>query len=133
MKILKYFSLIFFLLLLITYFGVKDSFTPFERISINNPIFTIGDKNYQKALDEGKSVVKFKDMFWGLYPGGLAFKSVKEAKEYLKKNQETFDKFSSSWAIYELLGDYKLDTKVVKNQRYINKSLFIKKLAEDSN
>ena len=129
MKFVKYFAVVLLLSALAIWFGVKDALNPLQRTEIHQPIFTIGDANYQKALSEGKKVVKFGQMFWGLYPGGLAFSSPSEALAFARDNQNTLDKFLSGWAIYELSGDLAQDTYIKANQRYLNKSLLVLKQA----
>lgn len=128
MKIVKYFFLFIIILFVIGYFGVKDAFFVVNRTTSSNPIYTIGDKNYEKALKKGKKVLKFGEMFWGLYPGGIAFSSKEEAKEFALQNKEFLDKFSNDWKIYKLSGDFLLDTKILSNQRYIKKSMYIQSI-----
>lgn len=132
MKFIKYLILVLIVLFTIAYLGIKDNLDPLDRKIIEHKIYTIGDKNYEKALKEGKSIVKFGQLFWGLYPGGLAFKNEEKAKQYILKNKNLLDRFSSGWAIFELSGDYLLDTKEIKGQRYLNKSLFIKRVVYSS-
>lgn len=132
MKFIKYLILVLIILSLIVYLGIKDNLNPLNRKVISHKIYTIGDKNYKKALEEGKSIVKFGELFWGLYPGGLAFKNEEKAKQYILKNKSLLDKFSSGWAIFELSGDYLLDTKEIKGQKYLNKPLFIKRVVYSS-
>ena len=90
---------------------------PTIRENITDSIFTIGDKTYTKALNNGLRVVKFGPMFFCIYPGGKAFRSKSEAHEFMHKNN--WD--SSKWDVFKLSGDYKLD--VTGNN--INKSLLV--------
>lgn len=129
MKIVKYLLIIVLLLALVVWLGVKDALHPTVRAEIKQPIFTIGDLNYQQALQDGKNVVKFGPMFWGLYPGGLAFSHPDEAVAFISGNQPMLDKFSSGWAVYELAGDFALDTQQVGKRRFLSKSLLVKQLA----
>ncbi|MGS2722471.1 hypothetical protein ACVBEJ_01920 [Porticoccus sp. GXU_MW_L64] len=124
-KFIKYTAIVLVFSALIIWLGVKDAFNPIQRSEINSPIFTIGDLSYQKALSEGKGVVKFGPLFWGLYPGGIAFSNPGEAQDFILGNQELLDSFSSGWAIYELSGDMSLDTYRDGENRYINKSLLV--------
>lgn len=110
---------------LITWLGVKDALTPIKREYVQEPIFTIGDLTYAEALAQGKSVVKFGPAFWGMYPGGIAFNSAKEAEDYIKNNKELLNTFSEGWGIYELSGDFALDTDKDGDRHYTNKSLFV--------
>ena len=96
-------------------FGRKS--TPIERHNISTPIYTIGDKTYDLALNDKKTVVKFGPMFMGLYSGGLAFSSPEEAKKYMFENN--WDK--NKWDIYLLSGDYDIDV----TNGHINKSLMV--------
>lgn len=127
MKFVKYFFVVFLLSALIIWLGIKDALNPVQRTDINQSIFTIGDANYQQALSDGKNIVKFGQMFWGLYPGGLAFSTPSEALAFTRANQNALDKFSSGWAIYELSGDLDQDTYLKGNKRYLNKSLLVVK------
>ena len=68
-------------------------------------------------------------MFWGLYPGGLAFGNREEAISFINANQSILDDFSSGWAIYELSGELEQDTYLVDSQRHLNKSLFVVRLS----
>lgn len=127
MKIVKYGVVIIVCLVIFVWLGVKDALGPVQRTKVDQLIVTIGDASYQEALKQGKHVVKFGPMFWGLYPGGLAFSSTNEALEFARGNQNVLDEFSSGWAVYELSGDLAEDTYVKGNQRYLNKSLLVVK------
>ncbi|MCV6608963.1 MAG: hypothetical protein OIF32_12190 [Campylobacterales bacterium] len=130
MKVIKYVVLITISLGVFIWFGVKESLQPFQRENINQPIYTIGDINYQKALIRGKNIVKLGPLFFGIYPGGLAFKSKEEARNFVLGNEELLNQFSSGWAIYQLSGDFYKDSVSNNGQRYINKSLSIIKMAD---
>ena len=110
---------------LITWAGTKDALTPIKRERVEQSIYTIGDLNYAKALTQGKNVIKFGPIFWGAYPGGIAFNNVKDAEDYIKNNTELLDTLSGGWGVYELSGDFALDTEKNGDQRYTNKSLFV--------
>ena len=110
---------------LITWFGVKDALTPIKREHVQEPVFTIGDLTYAEALAKGKNVIKFGPAFWGMYPGGIAFTNAKEAEDYIKSNTELLNTFSEGWGIYELSGDFALDTDKSGDRHYTNKSLFV--------
>ena len=127
MKLLKHIVLALFLLAIVIWFGVKDALTPLQRSANNQPIFTIGDAHYQQALTDGKNIVKFGQMFWGLYPGGLAFSSPDEAVAYAQSNQQLLEQFSSGWAVYELSGDFAQDTYLKGKQSYLKQSLLVVK------
>ncbi|WOG27275.1 hypothetical protein [Endozoicomonas sp. 8E] len=85
MKFAKYLIILIIVLAAIVWFGVMDSFSPLVREDITHPIFTIGDASYQSALSEGKSIIKFGPVFWGLYPGGLAFKNCQRSHSLYAK------------------------------------------------
>lgn len=126
MKLAKYLISLIIVLAVTVWLEVKGSFTPLVREDITKPIFTIGDTRYHSALSEGKNVIKFGPMFWGLYPGGLAFKSVEEAIAFMQNNQSEQDELSSGWAVYELTGDFELDTYRSHEYRYLNQSLLVR-------
>ncbi|WP_448215697.1 hypothetical protein [Endozoicomonas sp. 2B-B] len=126
MKFAKYLLILIIAIAAIVWFGVMDSITPLVREDITHPIFTIGDASYQSALSEGKNIIKFGPMFWGLYPGGLAFKSAREATAFMQNNQSELDKFASGWAVYELTGDFEMDTHSSGQHRYLNQSLLVR-------
>ena len=88
------------------------------RTNIKKPIYTVGElSTYTPALKSRKKVVKFGPLFFGLYNGGLAFPTPKQARSYLTKN----DWDLSLWSVYELSGDYTIDV----TNGFINKSLLI--------
>ena len=124
MKLLKYLILFVLVTAGIGWLGVKDALTPIERKNTAHPIYTIGDVNYQTALKSETSILKFGKMFWGLYPGGLAFESPEAAISYMESNEHILEKFSSGWAVYELSGDYNLDTHG-SSPRYLNNSMLV--------
>ncbi|WP_252177155.1 hypothetical protein [Endozoicomonas sp. 4G] len=126
MKLAKYLILLVIILAVSVWFGVKDSFAPLVRNAITHPIFTIGDASYQNSLSEGKSIIKFGPLFWGLYPGGLAFKSTREAIAFMQNNQNMLDKFSSGWAVYQLSGDFQRDTYPSGQRHYLKHSLLVR-------
>ena len=128
MKYIKYFALIFTMLVTTVWLGIKDAIVPMKRTEISQAIYTIGDGNYKTALNDGKNIVKFGPMFWKLYPGGMAFATPNQARDFIQNNKEGLDQFSSGWAIYQLSGDLSLDTYQIDKQRYLNKSLFIKSI-----
>lgn len=99
--------------------------TPVVRETIIAPIYTIGEvKGYGEALAAGKRVVKFGPMFWGLYPGGLAFETADVAHAYLSDQGLDHNK----WSVFSLSGDYNIDA----TEGFTNKSLLVLKQAKDS-
>lgn len=109
--------------------GVKDALHPISRKDIQAPIFTLGDGTYLEALNTGKRVVKFGPLFWGAYPGGLAFADADKAAAYLYNHKSEFDHISSGWRVYQLSGEFELDTYAVGEQHYLAHSLLITQLA----
>ncbi|MCG7588186.1 hypothetical protein, partial [Photobacterium sp. OFAV2-7] len=83
--------------------------------------------SYAESIAQNKKVVKFGPAFWGIYPGGIAFREAKEAEEYIDNNKELLNEFSAGWAIYQLSGDFALDTKKKGDSHYINKSILVVK------
>ena len=95
------------------------------RSSVEEPIYAIGDKDFSVALSKGKRVIKLGPMFWGLYPGGIAFKTPAAALAYMKKKEMNRIKL----AVYRLSGNYELDVNQEGELHHIDKSLmFIEKL-----
>lgn len=105
----------------------KRFVTPVMRSEVERSLYTVGDANYEAALNNGKNIVKFGRLPFGLYAGGLAFSDPQEAWEYLQiigKDQE--------WGVYRLSGDFELDTKLVEDQRYTTVSLVVLEGVEPS-
>lgn len=125
MRILKYLVISLILLCVIIWFGVKDALHPIQSAPGSQPVYTVGDLHYLQALNNDKNVVKFGRMFWGLYPGGLAFSSPEEALLFVQNNQAFLDQFSSGWAVYELSGDYDQDTYISGERRYLKHSMLV--------
>jgi len=115
---------------LTVWFGVKDALLPSERAGNENSIYTLGNDGYRDALESGKRVVKFGPMFWGIYPGGLAFSSPREARNYFQANSQVFLSADQVWSVYQLAGDFHDDTYEKDGQKYIKKSLIVFKLVE---
>ena len=99
---------------------LKNYATPVQRDNINVPLYTIGDENYAAALKNGKNIVKFGRLPFGIYPGGLAFDDPLDAQEYLRSIGK-----ESDWGVYQLSGDYELDTKLVNGKRCTTESLLV--------
>ncbi|WOG27276.1 hypothetical protein [Endozoicomonas sp. 8E] len=43
----------------------------------------------------------------------------------MQNNQSELDNFSSGWAVYELTGDFEMDTHSSGQHRYLNQSLLV--------
>lgn len=125
MKLIRYLSIFILFAIGFIWFGTKDALIPMQREQISKPIFTLGDHSYQAAVSGEKRVLKFGPMFWGLYPGGLAFKTREEAVSYMLKHQSQLETVSKGWAVYQLSGDFDMDTYLSGEQMYINTSLVV--------
>jgi hypothetical protein len=95
--------------------------TPLRRETIQTPIYTIGDGNYSRALDDGKNIVKFGPLPLGLYTGGIAFDNQEDAWNHLRE----VGKQNDGWGVYRLSGDFDLDTYQTGARRYTDKSLLV--------
>lgn len=95
--------------------------TPTQREEISRPVYTVGDANYTEALEDGRNVVKFGKLPLGLYRGGMAFETVEEAESYLSK----IGKQQQGWGVFELSGDFELDTYSVGDKYHTNKPLLV--------
>jgi hypothetical protein len=91
------------------------------RNTIAEPIYTIAHKDYSVAVSEGKHVVKLGPMFWGLYPGAIAFKTPEDAAAYMTKKEMN----GKELAVYRLSGNYELDVSREGEPHRINKSLMM--------
>ena len=80
---------------------------PTVRDDVANPIYTIGERaTYSAALNSGADVLKFGPMVFGLYPGGMAFASAQDARDYLREHGWSPDR----WSVYKLSGDFVRDS-----------------------
>ena len=102
--------------------------TPLIRDDISKKLFTVGDETYATALADGKNVVKFGSLPFGIYPGGVAFDDVGAARDHLTE----LGKADSGWAVYELSGDFEKDTYDVGGSHYTDKSLIVVRQVEDN-
>ncbi len=125
MRKLQWVVLILVALSSLVWLGVKDAIAPVMRSDVDSPIFTVGDGHYRDALASGSQVLKFGRLFWGIYPGGLAFESAEAATQYLHLHKEELETISSDWSVYRLSGEYQLDTYVKDDQRYIKSSMLV--------
>jgi hypothetical protein len=99
-------------------YEVARAAKPTLRQDPAHPLYTIGERtSYSAALADKTRVLKFGPMFWGLYPGGLAFETPQKARDYLREN----DWDAARWSVYRLSGDYALDTA----QGHITRSLLV--------
>lgn len=129
-KWLIYAMVALMLVSLVVWAGVKDALQPVTREVIQSPIFTLGDATYQTALKADKQVLKFGPLFWGAYPGGLAFEDAAQAAQYLQEHRDEFGAVSSGWHVYQLAGDFEQDTYLIGEQHYLAHSLLITQLVD---
>jgi hypothetical protein len=94
---------------------------PLVRRVVETPIYTIGDADFAVALNKNRSVRKLGPLPLGLYRGGVAFNSVKAARRYLRESGHEAD----GWGVYELSGDYELDTQEIDGRRYITRTMLV--------
>jgi hypothetical protein len=66
-------------------------------------------------------VVKLGPMFWGLYPGAIAFKTPEHASAYMKKKEMNEEELG----VYRLSGNYESDVNQEGEPHRINKSLMM--------
>ncbi|UCD86878.1 MAG: hypothetical protein JSV01_03645 [Desulfobacterales bacterium] len=91
------------------------------RSDIDEPIYTIAPKHYSVEVTNGKRVIKLGPMFWGLYPGAVAFKKQEDALAYMKEK----DMNTEELVVYRLSGDYESDVNQEGKLHRINKSLLL--------
>ncbi len=92
---------------------------PVLRTSVGNPIYTIADRSLGETLAAGRPAVKLGPMFYGLYPGGFAFRTPEEARAYLE--QRKLDPMR--WRVYELAGDFATDVRAGGRRAHLATSL----------
>jgi hypothetical protein len=101
------------------YFWFEHYTQPTMRTQIESPLYTVSPAS---LLQSGKTVLA-----WGplpgaaFYPGTLAFASTAEAQEWLDES----GKAEKGWHVYELSGDFNLDTHLVRGLSFTNKTLVI--------
>ncbi len=104
------------------YFWFDEYRKPTIRAEVNEPLFTVAGGDYSKALNEGRKVVEFGPLPGSaFYAGGLAFKQPEEALVWLK----SAGKYDQGWRVFELTGDFALDTHLVRGLPYTNKTLLV--------
>ncbi len=109
------------------FFWFEEYRKPVVRAVVSEPLFTVGGADYVKALSQGKKVVEFGPLPGSaFYAGGLAFKQPEEALVWLK----TTGKYEQGWRVFELSGDFELDTHLVRGLSYTNKTLLVSREVE---
>lgn len=113
---------------LVAWLGVRDTLTPLERDVINKPLYAVGNAiaPADTLTIQDKKIVKFGPAFWGQYPGGRAFQTISDAEQYLVENNKVID----GWAVYQLSGDFIMDTYLVDGAPHLNKSLTVIRLVK---
>jgi hypothetical protein len=92
---------------------------PTIRAEVQAPLYTVAHPDDVKAAPEGQAV-QFGPMPGNAYyAGGLAFRQPEEALVWLKDT----GKYEEGWRVYELSGDYELDTHLVRGLPHTNKTL----------
>lgn len=119
-------TIIFGGLIFLVWLGVRDTLTPIVRDAINKPIYAVGEAIDPAGDIQDRKIVKFGPAFWGQYPGGRAFQTVANAVQYLVDN----NKVIKGWAVYQLSGDFGIDTYLVNGASYTNKSLIVIRLVK---
>lgn len=94
---------------------------PFVRNVVETPVYTVGDADDAAALSKHRRVTKLGPLPLGVYAGGLAFSSPKEARDYLRQTGHDGD----GWGVYELSGDFDLDTREVEGRHHITRTLLV--------
>ena len=104
------------------YFWFDQYRQPIVRQVVNEPLYTVGSVEYSKALKEGKRVIEFGPLPGSaFYAGGLAFKQPEEALVWLKSS----GRYEEGWRVYELSGDFAMDTHLVRGLPFTNKTLLV--------
>lgn len=97
---------------------------PTIRTEVNEPLYTVADADYDKALSEGRQVIQYGPLPGSaFYAGGLAFRQPEEALVWLKST----GKYDEGWRVYELSGDFGLDTHLIRGLPFTNKTLQVSK------
>lgn len=77
---------------------------PYQRSNAAMPLYTVGNPELSLGLASGQQTVRLGPLFWGIVDGAPAFGSVPEAREWLSQNAHL------NWRVYELAGDFGLDS-----------------------
>jgi hypothetical protein len=109
------------------YFWFEQYQIPTVRSEIATPLFTVAGPDYAMAISEGKEVISYGPLPGSaFYPGCLAFKQPEEALAWLKST----GKKEEGWRVYQLSGDYQLDTHLVRGLAHTNKTLLVSREVE---
>lgn len=106
------------------FFWYQQYQQPTLRSEVSEPLFTVDSSAVAKAVAEGKRVVEFGPLPGSAFYAGMpAFQQPEEALVWLKST----GKYEQGWRVFELSGDYTLDTHLVRGLAYTNKTLQINK------
>lgn len=104
------------------YFWFQQYQEPVVRAEISEHLFTVRSSSASRALSEGKKVVEYGPLpGMAFYAGALAFKQPEEALVWLKST----GKYEEGWRVFELSGDFSLDTHLVRGLPHTNKTLLV--------
>ena len=104
------------------FFWYQQYQQPTLRSEVSEPLYTVDSSAVAKAVSEGKPVVEFGPLPGSaFYAGAPAFQQPEEALVWLKST----GKYDQGWRVFELSGDYTLDTHLVRGLPYTNKTLQI--------
>jgi hypothetical protein len=103
-------------------FWYQEYQQPILRSEVKEPLYTVDSSTVAKAVADGKTMVEFGPLPGSaFYAGAPAFQQPEEALVWLKSN----GKYDQGWRVFELSGDFTLDTHLVRGLPYTNKTLQI--------
>jgi len=104
------------------YFWYQQYQEPVLRTEVAESLFTVDSPAVAQSVKEGKKVVELGPLPGSaFYAGVLAFKQPEEALVWLKST----GKYEEGWRVFELSGDFTLDTHLVRGLPYTNKTLLV--------
>lgn len=104
------------------FFWYQQYQQPTLRTEVAEPLYTVDSSLVAKAVAEGKSMVEFGPLPGSAFYAGVpAFPQPEEALVWLKST----GKYEQGWRVFELSGDYTLDTHLVRGLPFTNKTLKI--------
>ncbi|HQR06609.1 MAG TPA: hypothetical protein PLN21_07290 [Gemmatales bacterium] len=104
------------------FFWYQQYHQPTLRTEVAVPMYTVESSAVSKAIADGKQVVEFGPLPGSaFYAGAPAFHQPEEALVWLKST----GKYEQGWRVFELSGDYTLDTHLVRGLPFTNKTLQI--------
>lgn len=95
---------------------------PILRSEVTERLYTVDNSTVAKAVAEGRHIVELGPLPGSAFYAGVpAFQQPEEALVWLK----TTGKYEQGWRVFELSGDYTLDTHLVRGLPFTNKTLQI--------